>query len=648
MPTITESIGRVLSGRYRIEAALGSGTSAHVFAAWDVKLNRRVALKVLHPSLHGDSAFLRRFRSEAQAAASLSHPNIVAVYDWGEHAGGPFLVLEYLAGGSLRDVLDAGRRLTPAQAVAVGIDAADGLAFAHGRGFVHRDVKPANLLFGDDGRLRVADFGLARALAEASFTEPVGATVGTARYVAPEQAQGRPVDGRADVYALALVLYESITGIVPFAADTLVGTLMARVDAHLPGHDLLGPLAGVLGDAAAPVPEERLDAEALSFRLRRLADNVGREPPMSLIMRNAGPLAVGAGTLGRHPWSPAAPPPGTWTDATEHGIVGKAESDDDAEGATAGSKLSAPRGRARSSHGEGGHRRISARIGAGVLAVLVLLGAVAYAAVAAKVFVPSHRVVALAGDSEQGAAAALAREHFTLRVLRRRTSTTVPAGHVIRQTPGAGTTLKEGAVVEVVLSSGPPPVSIPNLSSVTGGCTQVAQLLTGAHFKDACSAQNSTTLPSGAVISVSPAGGQAPYGSTVTVVVSSGLPEETFPSLAGSTCQAATATLAAVHLTASCANVYSTTVPSGQVVNSSPTGQAPYGSTVTVNVSQGPPPVVIPNVIGDTVPQAIEALQAAGLNPQSDQGPLGGHVFATNPNVGTSVPQGTAITLYSR
>src|SRR5271157_4468003 len=203
MSTITESIGRVLAGRYRIESALGSGASANVFAAFDTTLQRRVAVKVLHPALATDGAFLRRFRSEAQSAAALANAHVLAVHDWGEDGQGPFLVLEFLGGGSLRDMLDEGPRLSVSQAVAVGMQAAEGLAYAHGRGFVHRDVKPANLLFDVESRLRVADFGLARAISEAAMTEPEGTAVGTARYAAPEQAQGMRTDGRADVYALA-------------------------------------------------------------------------------------------------------------------------------------------------------------------------------------------------------------------------------------------------------------------------------------------------------------------------------------------------------------------------------------------------------------------------------------------------------------
>ncbi len=263
---IGEFVGRVLGDRYRLLAPLGTGGSANVFLAEDVRLRRRVAVKVLHAALADDEAFLRRFRLEAQSAAGLNHPHIMRVFDWGEDGGeelaGPFLVLEYLGGGSLRDLLDRGRRLTPAQALLVGSEAARGLDHAHRRGLVHRDIKPANLLFDDEGRLCVADFGVARALAEAAWTEPTGAVIGTARYASPEQARGGSVDGRADVYALALVLVEAVTGQVPFAADTTIATLMGRAEGPLVGPPELGPLADAITAAGAIDPADRIDAAA--------------------------------------------------------------------------------------------------------------------------------------------------------------------------------------------------------------------------------------------------------------------------------------------------------------------------------------------------------------------------------------------------
>ena len=266
MPSITDSIGRVLGDRYRLVTAVGTGASAHVYLADDVSLQRQVAIKVLHPALAGDQAFLKRFRAEARAVAALNHPNILRVYDWGEEDGEPYLVLEYLAGGSLRQIYDTGVLLTPEQAVRIGIEACAGLDYAHRRGLVHRDIKPANLLFDADGRLRIADFGLARALAEAAWTEPDGAILGTARYAAPEQVEGWVLDGKADVYGLALVLYEGVTGESPFIGDTTIATLMARMGALLPEHEALGPLGDVLVWAAAPDPAERYDAAQLRCR----------------------------------------------------------------------------------------------------------------------------------------------------------------------------------------------------------------------------------------------------------------------------------------------------------------------------------------------------------------------------------------------
>jgi len=641
MPTITDSIGRVLAGRYRIESALGSGASAHVFCAWDVTLRRRVAIKVLHPALAGDSAFLRRFKAEAQAVASLAHPYILAVHDWGEDDFGPFLVTELCGGGSLRDVLDEGRRLSVAQALRVGSQAAEGLAYAHGRGFVHRDVKPANLLFDEDSRLRLADFGLARALAESAWTEPVGTTLGTARYAAPEQAQGRQVDGRADVYSLALVLYEAVTGVVPFVADTTLATLMARVDAPLPGHDALGPLAPALDAATAGDPEQRLDASSFAARLRALSPDLPQPAPLPL----AGP---GGHKLPPLPSRPERLKP---DDETELGLsagtltrTGAAGAGDAlaGDGARRGSKKESARRRVA-----GFLRRTPVKIALVVLAALLLVGAAAYGATASGLFVPSHRLPAVTGDTEAAARQALRRDHFTLAVAGSQPSVTVAAGRVIKESPLAGTVLKEGSTIRVVLSSGPPPVAVPSLASVTGGCGQVQSVLASAQLQSACTQQNSTTVVSGAVISWSPQG-RAPLGSTIQVVVSSGPPIETIPSLSGSTCQGATTTLQSLNLKAQCQNTYSTTVPSGQVVSWSPTGQAPQGTTVVVQISQGPPPVVVPQIYGKTVSEAVTMLEAAGLTPGSDQGPVGGKVFLSNPAEGATVPQGTTVNLYSQ
>ena len=637
MATTTESIGRVLARRYRIESALGSGTSATVYAAWDVVLQRRVAVKVLHPGLADDGAFLRRFRYEAQSAAALAHPHILSVYDWGEDGRGPFLVLEYLGGGSLRDLLDNGRRVSVAQAAAMGVQAAEGLAYAHGRGFVHRDVKPANLVFDEDGRLRIADFGLARALAEASMTEPDGARVGTARYAAPEQALGRSVDGRADVYSLALVLYEAVTGVVPFTADTTAATLMARVGAALPGHDGLGPLAAVLDKAAAPEVADRLDAAALAKSLTDLGTTLSAPDPLPL----AGAGGRGVAQVGARE-----------VDRTEHGMglpadlgTGRSDATDAMALATAVGVASADQ--SASKRAERGHRRWP-WIVAVIVLVLALAGAAgAYAASRAKLFIPSHRLPAITGITPAQAIAALHADRFHVRVVRQHSSTTVPSGQIVRQIPGAGTRLKQGSTVSVVVSTGPPPVAVPSLTAVTGDCPAVVAALAAAHLKAACTdTTNSTTVAKGTVISWTPMGTATEF-STITVVVSAGPPTENIPSLTGSTCTGATTALQAVGLVAQCTSAYSPTVPNGQVISWTPTGTALQGTTIAISISQGPQPVVVPPVDGDTVATAIAALQAVGLVPAAN-GPIVGHVFDSTPAEGTAVQPGTTVTLYIR
>src|SRR4029079_14315490 len=279
---IADLTGRVLAARYRVLAPIGAGASGRVYVADDVRLRRRVAVKVLHAALADDAGFLRRFRAEAQVAASLHHPNVMAVYDWGDDDV-PFMVLELLRGGSLRGLLDTHELLTPEQAVHVGRQVTAALEYAHVRGIVHRDIKPANLLFDEHGILRVADFGLARALAEASWTEPAGAVFGPARYASPEQAIGVQLDVRSDLYSLSLVLVEAVTGRLPFSADTAIGMLAARTQRPLIAPEELGPLVPVLERAGRIEPDERYpDAATMGAALSDAAESLPRPAPLVL------------------------------------------------------------------------------------------------------------------------------------------------------------------------------------------------------------------------------------------------------------------------------------------------------------------------------------------------------------------------------
>jgi serine/threonine protein kinase len=647
MPSITDSIGRVLGDRYRLVTALGTGASAHVYLADDVSLHRPVAIKVLHPGLSGDRAFLKRFQAEAQAVAGLNHPNILQVYDWGSEGDEPYLVLEYLAGGSLRQVFDTGALLTPEQAVRVGLQAASGLEYAHKRGLIHRDIKPANLLFDADQRLRIADFGLARALAEAAWTEPEGAMLGTARYASPEQVENFVLDGKVDIYALALVLYEGVTGEAPFIGDTIASTLGARMGSLLPEHEALGPLYDVLVWAAAPEPSERYDATKLLFHLEALALILPKPEPLPIL--EAVPLDR-LEDVSRAPGRPTARP-ANGLDSSEFtelgapalvspGTFGPTPVEPKAK------KVKSPRG-----------KRPWIIATAAVVVALVIAGVVA--ATQTKLFTPSHPVPSLVGKTMAQAEKAVSPDHFTVRPSGHKFSITLASGLIVSQSPtaqakGQQATAKQGSTIAVVLSEGPPPVAIPALTSFSS-CNDAVQALVAVHLVGSCpaaAAQYSSTVPAGGILGTSPTG-TAPYGSAVTIITSKGHAPLAVPTVngSGSTYATAAATLTAAGFVPAQAHAYSSTVPTGQVISTTPdasAGAVAYGSKVVVNVSLGPQPVIIPNEIGQSVNAATSALEALGLKVAGPYGPPGSTtVLSTDPVAGTSVPPGTTVNLYT-
>jgi serine/threonine-protein kinase len=657
MPLISDSIGRVLGKRYRLLSALGTGASAHVFLAEDVSLQRHVAVKVLQPGLATDEAFLKRFRAEARSVASLNHPHVLRVFDWGEDTDGPYLVLEYLGGGSLRDLLDRGVRLSHSQAAHLGAEVAQGLAYAHARGLVHRDIKPANLLFDEEGLVRVADFGVARALAEAAYTEPAGAMVGTARYMSPESAEGKPVDGKADVYSLALVLYEALSGTVPFVTDTTIGTLAARVGQPLPPNEALGPLDDVLARAAAPQASARLDAAGFAARLGALASALPTPEPLPLHPPEHVPPA---------PVNGFRPPAISELTQVPH-AAGKAGAKPAPVGTKAGpgeifdAEPGSARARAEAEGGGGGGnglviavRRKSRKKMAWIIGVVVLVLALAAGALVAvhdKVFTPSHPVPTLAGLPLDQARAAAAKDHFTLRVESGQKSITVGNGVIISQSPKAGKVLKQGAVLSVVPSIGPPAVAVPSLAGLN--CTQATVALTNAHLKGGCVAgQYSDTVANGVAITWSYDGAQdpqtAPYGSIIDIVPSLGHGPVPVPTTISQTdtYQDALVLLQAAGLNGTEAyNTSSSGVPAGDVISLEPPSgtSVPYGSTVTVTVSTGPPTTTVPNVYGDTVPQATTTLTDDGLTVTGVQGNPNGTATGTDPPGGTTVPTGSSV-----
>ena len=667
-------MGRVLGDRYRLSRPLGTGASAHVYVAEDVVLRRRVAVKVLHPGLAGDEAFLRRFRAEARVVAALRHPHILRIYDWGEEDESPYLVTELLEGGSLRSLLDQGSLLTAAQAAQVGAQAASALDHAHRRGLVHRDIKPANLLFDDEGRVSVADFGLARALAEATWTEPAGAIVGTARYAAPEQVQGRILDDRADVYALALVLAEATTGVVPFATDTTLGTLMARIGRELELPASLGALGRALTSAAAPEPAERPDSARFAADLRRVGEALPAPAPLPL----ASPLLDGRLEVDPDPTSiagrSAGGPAGRATRRAGPGSVLMDPAAGPVEGATAGDGPR-PLGSAALGSAAIGGNVIDGNvidgnvidgnvIGVGALDVavaavgtassLVPAGLAPTAAAPAGPAIPSatdgrpkappvdweqweqREQPQLPRSTESGSGAP---SH------RRRLLAFTAAGVLLAAAGGGGAAW--------ALTRTPPPVPVPSLRGETA--SQAGAALRARHLRlVVVGSSYDGAVRRGAVVSQVPLTGKVRRGATVAVTLSSGPAPVPVPTVDHLALADARRVISAAHLrVGQVTRQTSIDVPAGSVISSRPaTGDALPGSRVELVVSKGKPLVTVPLLRAGAVESymaAAAALQAAHLQP-SEQLVYSdlvspGLVVITSPPPGRSVVYGSPITV---
>jgi len=644
MPTTADQrIGLLLQGRYRLAAELGAGASAHVYLADDTRLRRPVALKILHPGLSGDPTFRRRLVSEAHSAATLNHPNIVHVYDWGDEPEGLYLVLEYLEGGSLRDLLERCGVISIGQAAAIGVAAANALAFAHERGLIHRDVKPANLMFDEFGSVHLADFGLAKALADASWTEPAGVVVGTARYASPEQALGQRVDGRSDVYALALVLYEAVTGRVPFVGETAYSTLIARIGSELPRAPQLGPLAPCLEAATHPDRSRRLDAAEFASTLRRVANVLPEEDNAPLpVVRDSRPLfrrtseAADATTSINLPAGSEDPVQHVGEPVLLNGELDHTPRDLYAETATYRSQpmRRAPSGR---------------KWGRWAIAAVVVAVIAGGAVLAVERFVVlDHLVPAVADRPLATAEKAVGRNGLRIRVVQRVFSSRIKAGEIVTQSPAAGTRERSGAVVAVVVSKGLAWASVPHVVGETKA--QALVRVSQAHLVPVVTTVYSETTPIGRVVGATPFSGRAHFGTKVALSISLGPHPRTIPQFGAVGYTAAKAQLAALRLVPVERLAYSNSVQKGIVISTAPTEGAtgiPVGSRVEVTVSRGPRLITVPVVANEPIAQAIANLRAAGLNVNEQIGPpFATKATTTNPQPGAEVAVGTAITLY--
>lgn len=665
MATNPSLIGRLLAGRYRIQQRRGMGAHGIVLDAWDEQLDRLVAVKILLPQFASDTASEARFRLEAQVAASCTHPNLNAVFDWGveeiDGAKVPFIVLEHLGGGSLRDMIDRGRLLTPSQALMMGLDACRGLDYLHRHGVMHRDLKPANLAFGEDRHLRILDVALSRYVAESTWVEPTAAGIDAARYASPEQARGgQPVDGTltaaTDIYSLCLVIIESVTGQVPFASDSTVATLNARINRLMPVSADFGPLAPVLSRAGSADPADRYTAAEFGKALVQAAGKLPRPAPLPIVgfgqlgdttggirrpldpsgpvERRADPAAPamappvatsavpGAATPPPPPPPPAGPlpssdaPPAPWAPAQTRSASAATPAlfdvalDDDL-----GDDL-------RDDLGDAEPRRSRRRVG-WIIAVLVVLAGlgvgafVVYNAVKHKTSV----VPELTGMTEAVGRNQIAENGWTVVVTTER-SDAQPLGTIIRTEPVAGTKLGEGLTITFVVSDGPTLATLPD---VGGQTLDAATALLASNNLDITIADEvfDEEIPAGTIttwmVPAQPglaAGAEVMQRTVVAVVVSKGPAPRPVPSLLGMDEATATATLTNLQLgIVRSDDIFSDTYPAGQVADQSlPAGtEIQRGETVTIAISKGVEMVAVPALAGLSYADIKAALGAAGL-----------------------------------
>jgi serine/threonine-protein kinase len=601
-----------IDGRYQIIARIAAGGMGEVFRAHDPVLDREVALKMLHTSLANDPAFIDRFRREARSAATLSHPNIVAVHDWGTTQGTYFMVMEFVRGVNLRAILMRHGALEPANAVAIVSDVLAALEHAHAQGIVHRDIKLENIMVrASDGAVKVTDFGLARAFADSKISQAPGTVTGTVQYLAPEQIEGKPADPRTDLYATGIVLYELLTGEVPFTGETSMAIALRHLRDRVPPPSGANPMVPVSLDrvvlnATERDPERRThDAGIMRADLARADAEL---PP-------ARPMAELASSV-----TPADEVPA-----------------DRLATVTIPRTLS-PKERRRQRFARG-FRWVS------------LVTLLAVAGWAAWTFVIPHptTVPNMIGDPLARAEAEADQAHLDL-VRRQEFSSDVPSGAVISQSLAPGTEAESGDELTIVLSLGPELAAVPVVEGLDRDTA--IQRLEDARFTWRVVREYHQTVPKDHVIEQNPPGADKyEVGKQVKLTVSDGPEPVDLPDLGGQTEAEAKATLKNLNLVpAGVIREFSATVPAGQVIRTEPTAgeEVDQESEVALVISKGPRTFPMPNVKGTSSAQARAELEALDLLVTIKQvpGSTGDVVVGQIPQAGTTVQQGDTVTLY--
>ncbi|MGX5680579.1 Stk1 family PASTA domain-containing Ser/Thr kinase [Schumannella luteola] len=637
-------IGRLLDGRYQVRSRIARGGMATVYLATDLRLERRVAIKIMHGHLADDSQFKERFIQEARSAARLAHPNVVNVFDQGQDSDMAYLVMEYLPGITLRDLLQEHRILTTEQTLDIMEAVLSGLAAAHKAGIVHRDLKPENILLADDGRIKISDFGLARA---ASANTATGAALlGTIAYLSPELVTRGVADTRSDIYALGIMMYEMLVGEQPFKGEQPMQIAYQHANDSVPAPSSKNPrVPDELDDlvlwATARDPEDRpKDARALLDRLFETHS----------ALMTAGPAA--ATTVQRTMVMPSATPAVHPTAETQ--VLGSRRP-------STGPVPEAPAAAALATTAASRRKRgwwIFGSVAA--LAVLAaLLGWWFGAGPGSRVTLPED----LAGMTAEQATEALTEIGLTVNPVQGEASSpTVAAGLVADTDPPLGTAVARGTEVQLLISTGPKPLPVPAFAGMTEADAVAAIEAAPFTLADPIIRQFDGTVAQGLVIDALDANGTsltgvAEYGElqAVTLIVSAG----PLPDVAGMTPDQATQVLKGVGLTASIGPEEFSDIPAGAVSRIDPEPNADgvgrvfrVNDSVTLIISRGPDLVQVPDVIGDNIAAAKAELEAAGfvvevnsLIPEASWDNNLAVVASTSPGPGEMAKRGSTVTI---
>jgi serine/threonine-protein kinase len=623
-------IDTVFDGRYRIMRKLGAGGMANVYLAEDQELGRRVAIKILNDRHAGDDQFIERFRREAKNAAGLSHPNIVSIYDRGEAEGTYYIAMEYLDGRTLKELIVSRGPAPIKTAIEYTRQILAAIGHAHRNGIVHRDIKPHNVVVDSDGRLKVTDFGIARS--GASQMTEAGSIIGTAQYLSPEQAKGAPVDQRSDLYAVGVVLYELLTGKVPFSGDTPLEIAMKHLSKVPEPPSKLRPevsedLDMIVLRALAKDPEERYQtAEEMAADLSRVARGFGvSDETADAATAVLGGSGATAATMIAPRRTAVAPPPPTRTPPAAY-------------------------------YGYEGPPRRRRPLWPWLLAILLLVGAglaayFAYDRIQDELNANKPVSVPFVEGLREANAVNQIRDKGLEPNVQRKFDEEVAAGLVADQRPDAGVRLDKGDSVALIVSRGKPRSAVPDL--VGKAESDAVKALSARHLDAKPVAVFSETVEEDTVTAQDPKPGTSlVWGSTVRINVSRGPEPVSVPYVVGLSFDQASAQLRGAGFQVQRQDVESNQA-AGIVIEQNPRGNtsSSRGSTVTVRVSKGPSTSMVPDVTSQDQQTASASLRRSGFKVEVVRQPVDdptqeGIVLDQNPPGGTRAPKQSTVTIY--